>query len=597
MENIPTISESEYQVMKIVNKASPKGGLKSAIALVLVIAISLSLVSCENQEKVKDDKNFTVIEENSVDSVEEEKSYVPQIIGDYKYPEKPADELRKALLNDVARRGLPMKIGNVEKVEFDEKECTLIKIDLPDSKDNMCIITFINKYLNYSYSDSLDENDNPSFTMAFKDPDNSQDMVMVLTSVILCLSPELSAEEAQRLAERQDTTISTDGYSQPSDIGGYQVQAQYTNPHVFAQTPDFDAKLGVKVRALKQIWRRAIDVGKCVKMETPADYDYLTAQYYSWDEGKYPEMVYADFIVKNTWRDQSYIHGETWVVVEVESMTGEKFSISLDTWAFPNTYEFGVGQQYTLFIGLKYTSGVSGGIMYAVQKSESEQFNLRGEQHPLDYPTEAWYDHNRLRRVEPKGDGTIYNVYFVLQSQTWGESFAALEGHGIGDAQWPGSDPEWDDYTFVGWYDNTEFNGKPYTKDKPIYKDTYLYAKWKYTGPGGIWPRVHRGIIGGIENSSSLTVGQELNITVSGYNMDLQAPKEQRFRWKPISWRLSDKASGNFSDAAPFQAKLSLNNAGEKRLFITYSEEIYDGYGWQKTGQQREVEEVTLNVK
>lgn len=572
---------------------------KSIAVMAIIVAFALVFTSCGNKKADYIDDGTANIDftdnggsNDAGFTVDKKKG---EIIGDFQYPENPPEELRNALESDINERGLPMAISDVETIEFDGKECSQITITFSDGNENICIISFTNKYLDYGYEESLDGRDNPSFTMAFKDPDNSRDMVTVLTSVIKYLSPDLSFEEAELLATKQDETIGADGYAQPSDIGGYQVQAQYTNPLVFVSTPDFEAKMGVKVRALKQIWRGTMDTGNCQELITPEDYKHLTTHYNSWDEGNHPSIVYADFIVKNTWRDQSYLHGETWVVIDLESMTGQQYSISLDTWAFPNAYEFGVGQQYTMYIGLDYTSGVRGGIMYAVQQSESEEFNSRGEQHPLDYPTEAWYDH--LWRVEPEGEGKIYNVYFVLKSQTWGEAFAALEGHGIGEAQWPGSSPEWDNYTFVGWYDNLEWNGSPYTKDTPIYRDTHLYARWKYSGSGGIWPRAHRGDIQGIDEGGSYSARQELTITVNGYNMNLESPKEQRFRWYPVSWRLSDGTSGSFSIEAPFQATLPLNSKGEQCLYITYLEEIFDGVDWQETEQICEVEELLFQVK
>ena len=449
-----------------------KSSLMKATACILAITIMLALASCTKQatkkeNSISDIERASIYDEKNATSTAVEKQ--GEIIGDYQYPENPAEQLRTALDSDVNKYGLPMIISCVETIEFDSREYSQITIDFTDGNENVCIISFFNKHLEHGYDESLDGHANPSFTMAFKDHDNSQDMIILLTYVIMYLSPDLGLAEAERLAVRQDETISTDGYAQPSDIAGYQVQARYTNPHIFASTPDFEAKLGVKVRALRQIWRGALDTTDCQELLTSQDYAQLTTHYNSWDEGNHPAMVYADFVVKNTWRRQSYIHGETWVIVDLESMSGQQYLISLDTWAFPNAYEFGVGQQYTLYIGLDYTSGVRGGIMYAVQQSESEEFNVRGEQHPLDYPTGAWYDN--LYRIEPEGEGKIYDVYFVLKSQTWGQSFAALEGHGIGEAQWPGSSPAWDDYTFVGWYDNAALNGNAYTKDTPIYQD------------------------------------------------------------------------------------------------------------------------------
>lgn len=155
----------------------------------------------------------------------------------------------------------------------------------------------------------------------------------------------------------------------------------------------------------------------------------------------------------------------------------------------------------------------------------------------------------------------------------------------------------WEGYTFVGWYDNLEWNGNPYTKDTPIYQDTSLCAKWKYSGSGGVWPRVRRGDIQGIDEDSSLSVGQKLTITANGYNMNLEKPKDQRFRWYPVTWRFSDGTSGSFSNEAPYQTVLSLDNKGEQRLYITYLEEIFDGVDWRETGQLREIEEIMFRIE
>ncbi|GHV41848.1 hypothetical protein FACS189490_09560 [Clostridia bacterium] len=508
------------------------------------------------------------------------------IFGDFiRYPENPPEQLRDALLKDVRERSLPLTIGEVEQIEFERKECAQITIGFGSGSENLCVISFTVKHLDDGYDESLSGYENVAFTLAFKDSDNAQDMVTVLTSVIKYLSPDLSLEEAERLANNQDRTLGTDGWSQPADIGGYQVQARYTNPLIFVNTPDFEAKLGVSVRAIAQLWGPALATLRSHEL-TEADVDLLTTDYPPWEEDSdEPLIVYADFYVRGVSEHESYLHGESWWVVDIESMDGQKYSISLDTWAFPNTYEFGIGQRYTLFINRKYISGVSGGITYAIQRSESTEFNSRGFQ-SLDYFTYG-YDTNWWR-VEPEEEGTVYNVYFALQSQTWGQVFAALEGQGIGKAQWPASPPGWDGYTFVGWYDNTDWNGEPYTKDTPIYKDTYLHARWKYTGSGGAWPRAYHGDVKGVEHGSEMPDSSEVTITASGYNTALEAPGDQRFRWTPVSWRLPSGKSGAFSESAPFTATLKADTAGEQTLYVTYMEEIYDSNHWQKTGQVRE---------
>jgi uncharacterized repeat protein (TIGR02543 family) len=547
---------------------------------ILTIALMSVLAACSNPAEKKENGEKPAPTLNSASTEKQ-----GEIIGDYQYPENPSEQLRSALENDVNKRGLPMKIGVVENVEFDGKAYSQIEIEFIDGDENMCVITFFNKHLEYGYDESLDGRDNPSFTMAFKDPDNSRDMITLLTAVINYLSPDLSFAEAERLAANQDKTISTDGFAQPLDIGGYQIQAQYTNPHIFNHTTDFESKMGVKVTALKQIWHSAIDTGDCQELTTSEDFSLLDKEYPYWTETDEPICVYADFIVKNTWQEQSYLHGETWVVVDLESMDGQQYSLSLDTWEFPKGYEFGVGQQYTVFVR-RYPRM---GIVYAVQRSESARFQSRGTVQPIDYPTDDWRD--PIRRIEPEGGDVVYDVSFSLQSQSYGERFAALEGHRVGEKQWP-KNPSWEGYTFVGWYDNAEGAGSPFTPDTPVYHDTYLYAKWKYSGGGGAWPRARRGDIQGNEVSGGLS------ITASGYNMSLESPKDQRFRWLPIEWRLSDGASGGFSGKAPFQATLPLGGKDEQRLYVTYKEEVFDGVGWQETSRTREVEEgFALNVE
>jgi hypothetical protein len=573
------------------------GNLKRTTAVVMAFILTMLLTSCGNSDKKKEGGEPSTPDTTNSGTTAPTATSTEKIgiiIGDYKYPENPSEALREALVSDANERGLPIKIGGIETIEFKSREYFQIRIDFTDGNENVCIISFFNKHLEYGYDESLDGHDNPSFTMAFKDPDNIRDMEIVLTAVIKYLSPDLSLEEAEHLANNQDRTLGTDGWSQPADIGGYQVQARYTNPLVFANTPDFEAKLGVNVRAIAQLWGPALATLSSHE-PTAADFDLLTTDYPSWAEGSdEPLIVYADFYVRDISEHQSYIHGETWRRVDVEAMDGQTYSIYLDIWAFPDTYEFGIGQRYTLFINRKYISGVSGGITYAIQRSESTEFNSRGFQ-SLDYFTYG-YETN-WRRVEPEEEGAVYNVYFVLQSQTWGEAFAALEGHGIGKEQWPDSPPGWDGYTFVGWYDNTEWSGEPYTKDTPIYEDTWLYARWEYTGSGGAWPRERRGMIEGIQDGETLSAGSQATITASGYNTALESPGDQRFRWTPVSWRLSSGKSGIFSEAAPFTATLAADATGKQSLYITYMEEIYDSIHWQKTGQVRETAELDFTVK
>lgn len=218
-------------------------------------------------------------------------------------------------------------------------------------------------------------------------------------------------------------------------------------------------------------------------------------------------------------------------------------------------------------------------------------FSAHAAPHQLEYLK----NYHPVYRVEPKGHGTVYDVCFYFLRGNVGEAYAALEGHGVGKEQWL-SDPCRDDYTFVGWYGNPERTGSPYTLDTPIYENTDLYAKWKYTGPGGCWPRSHRGVIHGIEEGSRYAANQTISITADGYNMHLIKPNDQRFRWIPIGWKVSDSITGDFSEEVLFIAEFSVGAQGEYMLYITYKEEIFDGADWQATGQICEVEELSFQV-
>jgi hypothetical protein len=502
----------------------------------------------------------------------------------YTYPANPAETLRDALNSAVSESGLPIAVDEVKRVTFDNKEQA--KILLQFTNGNICAITFDLKYSQYDFDYSLDGHDNPSFVMALKDAENSDDLKTVLGLVLQYLSPGISNEEAQRLAENQDRTISVDGYSQPLDIGGYQVVTRYTNPNPFTSTEDFDSCYGVNVTAIKQIWGDT-NHDAYTELKDKGDYFVLTSGYAPWEDDYENKAVYADFTVKNVWHCDEWVHGDYWTVVEVESADGTGYTLRLETMRMTWDYEFGVGQKYTLYIvtGLYY--GAS--IVYAIQRSEATTPNSRGVPHEMDY-SNSDFDYQR-HRIEPEGNGTVYDVFFTLVKGSMGEVYAALEGHGVGAEQWP-NEPGRNNYEFVGWFDNEEGTGSPYTKDTPIFQDTNLYVKWKYAGSGGVWPRASYGEIEGIEDGASLIVGKELAITAAGYNMKLKAPQDQRFRWKPISWRLSDDKTGSFTVEAPFHANIIPEQAGKQQLYITYSEEIFDGVGWQPTGQTREVLEV-----
>jgi len=223
------------------------------------------------------------------------------------------------------------------------------------------------------------------------------------------------------------------------------------------------------------------------------------------------------------------------------------------------------------------------------------EFNSRGQAHVADTLSPEFIDHVRAL---PDEDGTIFEVQFQTYAFGAFNVFYVLEGDGLGgDMVWTAEEfyPIRDDFTFLGWFDNPYFIGEPYTNQTPIYQDTYLFPKWQYSGPGGAWPRAYRGVIHGVDENA-LAAGQAIDITVAGYNMGLELPQDMRFRWVPVSWRLSGGVSGGFVGEVLFHASILLD-VGEQWLYITYLEEVFDRVGWQETGQTREVRERLLVVR
>lgn len=205
-----------------------------------------------------------------------------------------------------------------------------------------------------------------------------------------------------------------------------------------------------------------------------------------------------------------------------------------------------------------------------------------------------WEDDNP-HRVEPEGDGTVYEVCFLWQNRILYDSMAVLEGQGIGPKQWL---EEWHrtNYIFMGWYNNPNGAGERYSMYTPIYEDTSLYPLWKYAGPGGPWPRTNPRGITGVTANENFQPGVEVSITVAGHNTHLVNPPSERFRWIPISWRIDSLIQGEFTDTIPYSFTRVLSASGSYHLYITYIEEVFEGISWQETGREHEVAELPFSV-
>lgn len=333
----------------------------SVIAVTLVLTFVFT--SCSNKKADYVDEGTANIDFTNSGGSDTDSTKYGGLYGAYIYPDNPAEELRSYLENDIMERGLPLEIGDINSAKWDGEEREEFLINFKNNK-NVCAVSFVVTYYEYGYP--LSGSDNPSFTIAFKDPENSQDMITVLTSVIMYLSPDLGLQEAERLSIEQDDTLSIDGYSIPKDIGGYQIQSHYTNPHDYFTTKDFTAKFGVSVKALKQIWGGEIDMNQCQKLSTAVDFRVLDdPQSLVNDDRTTSRVVYADFTVKDWWEDQEPIHGDFTTFVTVESPYGEEYLLILDYMRMP--YEFGIGEKYKLFINYHYGKAK---ILHALQLTQ-----------------------------------------------------------------------------------------------------------------------------------------------------------------------------------------------------------------------------------
>jgi len=283
----------------------------------------------------------------------------------YSYPENPAEELMEALKAGIAELPPGTLISEVRTTNFDDEERKEIAIDFADG-ENACVISFAIRALSFDLDYSMDGNENPSFTMAFREPDVSENMTTLLILVLRYLAPDLTSEEAERIAFVQAGTISEDGYSissQPRDVSGYQIRTCFTDPEVFFRTRTFDSFMGVKITALAQIWGE-VKLHEADELVSAVDYGILDQASRSGGNAL-DKIVYADFIVTDVWEHEEVLHGDTWETIEVETTIGQTYTLRYDT-VWGNTYKFGVGQRYTIYIIANAYHGPT--IFYAVQQ-------------------------------------------------------------------------------------------------------------------------------------------------------------------------------------------------------------------------------------
>lgn len=347
------------------------------MTVVLLMALCLVCVGCSTKKADYVDDGIASIDftDNSGIQVEADTEAEEQadLFPAYTYPDNPIEELRSHLERDANERGLPISIGEITQGDGGWQNRMEFEVQFLDH-ENPCVFSFTRKS-DGAIADyySLDGKDNPSFTIAFFDPENSQDMITILASVMRYLSPDLSASEAERLAIRQDETISIDGYSLPQEVGGYQVQSHYTAPYDYFSTTNFKAQLGVSIRAIKQLFETDIDVNQCQKLSTASAFRALDdPRSLLDDDAPYDnissKIVYADFIIKDFWEYVEWVHGDPTTFVKVESTYGTEHVLVLDRLRV--FYELGIGETYTLFIHYHYGDAK---ILYAIQQTDHVQ--------------------------------------------------------------------------------------------------------------------------------------------------------------------------------------------------------------------------------
>ncbi len=315
------------------------GGAFRIIALALAFAFVLVFVSCSAPDR--DDSDYPDYSDDNI----------IQVV--YTYPENPVSGLKSFLESDIAERGLSMEIGKVERVYRGGKERREFEISFTGGSDNACVVSF----------NAGNDRDSQSFLLGFKNAKQSwesseaqeaQEMIEVLSSVLLYISPDLSLEEAKRLAVRQYETISPDGLSIPQDVGAYQVQAHFDN--------NFVASMGITITALKHIWGGDIFIDQYRVLNTERDFNVLKLYPPLGNAVSEETAVCAEFIVKSYRVVEEPMHSDITAYIEAESPYGEMYTLCLDPTVTP--YAFGIGEKYTFFIS---PNRYGARIIYAVQ--------------------------------------------------------------------------------------------------------------------------------------------------------------------------------------------------------------------------------------
>ncbi len=94
-----------------------------------------------------------------------------------------------------------------------------------------------------------------------------------------------------------------------------------------------------------------------------------------------------------------------------------------------------------------------------------------------------------------------------------------------------------------------------------------------------ITPTAQSSTIGGV--NASYTAGETITFTAAGSGMDNTTPLSGDTRWRPASWKCNPE--GVFADGS-YTASFVLDTAGNYELAVTFEEEVYDGTGFEATG-------------
>lgn len=269
----------------------------------------------------------------------------------YTYPADPPKALKNSL--DKAAGGVDFTAGEIRTWSDVYGERLEIPIYWRGEREHATLISF---YIpeDIVYDDARATGREASFTIAFIDPEAMEDMITLAIPVLQHIDPGLGWDGALSIVENLLDTLTVDGFGDPVEVGGYQIQLHYTNPHIYFKSRDFTASMGLRVTALGSIWGEFSTTG----------YPEMTPELYAaGGRDDNPTHVRVTGTVTEWYKKPDY-YGTIETFVTVEYGDGNICELRMNYQNSP--YELALGSRYEFFVMLNHPRGPA--LIHAVQQ-------------------------------------------------------------------------------------------------------------------------------------------------------------------------------------------------------------------------------------